>query len=87
MFWLIPSDRLSGRSAAAGVAAINGIGMIGSFVAPYAWGLLHDATGGYAAGLGVLPVLFFVAAGVVLWLRWSARREALSHPVAVTAEI
>ena len=87
VFWLIPSDRLAGRSAAAGVAAINGVGMIGSFAAPYAWGVLHDATGGYAAGLGVLPVLFFVAAGVVLWLRWAARREALPQPAAVAAEV
>jgi ACS family tartrate transporter-like MFS transporter len=75
VFWLIPSDRLAGRSAAAGVAAINGIGMIGSFLAPYGWGLLHDHTGGYAAGLRLLPVMFFLAAAIVLWLRYAARRE------------
>ncbi|HLZ84936.1 MAG TPA: MFS transporter [Caulobacteraceae bacterium] len=75
VFWLVPSDRLSGRSAAGGVAAINGIGMIGSFLAPYGWGLLHDHTGGYATGLRLLPVMFFTAAAIVLWLRFSARRE------------
>ena len=76
VFWLIPSDRLSGRSAAGGVAAINAIGMIGSFVAPYAWGLMKDRTGDYAAGLMALPVMFFLAAGIVLWLRSSAKRDA-----------
>ena len=79
VFWLAPSDRLSGRSAAGGVAAINGIGMIGSFLAPYGWGLLHDHTGGYAAGIKVLPLMFFLAAAIVLWLRSVARRESVRH--------
>jgi ACS family tartrate transporter-like MFS transporter len=85
VFWLVPSDRLSGRSAAAGVAAINGIGMIGSFLAPYGWGLLHDHTGGYATGIRFLPVMFFTAAAIVLWLRFAARREEshLLQPVPV----
>jgi ACS family tartrate transporter-like MFS transporter len=72
---LVPSDRLSGRSAAAGVAAINAIGMIGSFVAPTLWGLLRDQTGSYATGIRLLPVMFFAAAAIVLWLRSTARRE------------
>ena len=75
VIWLIPSDRLSGRSAAGGVAAIGTIGMIGSFLAPFGWGVLKDRTGGYEAGLMVLPALFFIAVGIVLWLRATARRE------------
>src|SRR5262249_30788070 len=46
-FWLIPSDVLQGRSAAVGVAAIGSIGMVGSFVGPYAWGFAKDFTGSY----------------------------------------
>jgi len=80
VFWLVPSDRLAGRSAAAGVAAINGIGMIGSFLAPYGWGLLRDATGGYAAGLRALPFAFLIAAAIVLWLRAGARARAQARP-------
>ena len=76
VFWLVPSDRLSGRSAAGGVAAINAIGMIGSFLAPYGWGVLKDQTGSYATGLALLPLMFFLAAGIVLCLRFAARREA-----------
>jgi ACS family tartrate transporter-like MFS transporter len=76
VFWLIPSDRLSGRSAAGGVAAINTIGMMGSFLAPFGWGVLKEHTGGYATGVMLLPMMFFIAAAIVLWLWSKARREA-----------
>jgi ACS family tartrate transporter-like MFS transporter len=74
VFWLIPSDALRNRSAAVGVAAINGIGMIGSFSAPFIWGVLKDRTGDFEAGLRCLPVLLLLAAGIVLMLRFSQRR-------------
>jgi ACS family tartrate transporter-like MFS transporter len=83
VFWLIPSDRLSGRSAAGGVAAINGIGMIGSFLSPFGWGVLRDHTGSYAAGLLVLPLMFLTAAAIVIWLRARASRP-VSSPALVT---
>jgi ACS family tartrate transporter-like MFS transporter len=72
-FWLIPSDLLHSRSAAIGVAAINTIGMVGSFIGPYAWGIARDVTGSYRAGLMWL-VIPYVAAGVlVLLVRQVAR--------------
>ncbi len=74
VFWLIPSDVLHGRSAAAGVAAIGSIGMIGSFVGPYAWGVAKDATGSFDLGLLTLSCAFFVAAAIILGLRWHSRR-------------
>jgi ACS family tartrate transporter-like MFS transporter len=69
VFWLIPTDLLRGRSAAVGVAAINAIGMIGSFLGPWAWGVARDATGGFQAGLASLPLVYLLAAGVILALR------------------
>jgi ACS family tartrate transporter-like MFS transporter len=69
VFWLIPSDALRGRPAAIGVAAINGIGMMGSFLAPLAWGMLKDSTGDFQTGLRCLPALLLVAAGIILALR------------------
>ena len=33
-FWALPTDFLSGRKAAAGIAAINSIGNLGGFVGP-----------------------------------------------------
>lgn len=69
VFWLAPSERLHPRSAAAGVAAINSIGMFGSFLAPFAWGLAKDRTGSFHLALSCLPVLALIGAAVVLSLR------------------
>lgn len=87
VIWLIPSDRLSGRSAAGGVAAIGSIGMLGSFLAPYGWGLLKDRTGDYAAGLAILPFLFFLGAAIVLWLRATALREERVAHLALPVDV
>ena len=76
VFWLIPGDALRDRSAAVGVAAINAIGMIGSFSAPFVWGVLKDRTGDFEAGLRCLPILLLLAVGIVLALRFSRRRAA-----------
>jgi ACS family tartrate transporter-like MFS transporter len=74
--WLIPSDVLRGRSAAAGVAAIGSIGMVGSFVGPWAWGVAKDAAGGFQLGLLSLIVPYLAAAGLVLVVRQMARARA-----------
>jgi ACS family tartrate transporter-like MFS transporter len=74
VFWLIPSDALRDRSAAVGIAVINAIGMIGSFSAPFVWGVLKDRTGDFEAGLRCLPILLLLAVGIVLTLQFSRRR-------------
>jgi len=85
-FWLIPSDVLHGRSAAVGVAAIGSIGMVGSFIGPYAWGIAKDFTGGYQAGLLWLVVSHLAAATIVLAVRHTERSiHAVKHAVATTA--
>jgi MFS transporter, ACS family, tartrate transporter len=72
-FWLIPSDVLHGRSAAVGVAAIGSIGMVGSFIGPYAWGIARDFTGSYHAGLLWLVAPNLAAAAIVLVARRTQR--------------
>jgi MFS family permease len=47
----IPASFLSGVHAAAGLAAINSVGMLGGFFGPYIMGLLRDATGNFRTGL------------------------------------
>lgn len=69
VFYLIPSDFLRGRSAAGGIAAIGSIGMVGSFVGPFAWGLAKDFTGSFQAGLLALTVPYLVAAMIIVVLR------------------
>ncbi len=74
-FWAIPGEFLTGTRAAAGVAAIGAIGMIGAFVGPWAWGVVQDATGGFTTGLYALTVPYLLAAGLILWVRRVSRRK------------
>ncbi len=57
--WSLPANFLKGRSAAAGIAAINMIGIIGGFLGPYFMGFAKDLTGDYQKGLRLmaLPML------------------------------
>ena len=84
-FWLIPSDVLHGRSAAVGVAAIGSIGMVGSFIGPYAWGVARDFTGSYQAGLLWLVLPHIAAATIVLFVRHIGRSARAVSPAVVTA--
>jgi len=73
VYFSIPSDVLRGRSAAAGIAAIGSIGMVGSFIGPYAWGLAKDFTGTYRAGLLTLAFAYLCAATIIVMLHRNAR--------------
>jgi ACS family tartrate transporter-like MFS transporter len=83
-FWLIPSDVFHGRFAAIGVAAIGSIGMMGSFIGPYVWGVARDSTGDYQAGLLSLTLTHLVAAMIVLGVRYAARSNRAGSPVLAT---
>jgi ACS family tartrate transporter-like MFS transporter len=83
-FWLIPSDVLHGRSAAVGVAAIGSIGMVGSFIGPYGWGVARDFTGSYQAGLLWLILPHLAAATIVLAVRHVAHSNRAGSPVLAT---
>jgi MFS transporter, ACS family, tartrate transporter len=60
------------------IAAINTIGMIGSFVAPILWGWAKDLSGSYDLGLRLLPVGFALAGLIVLLLRRAVRPRTSS---------
>jgi ACS family tartrate transporter-like MFS transporter len=76
LFFTTPGAIAHPRSAAVGVAAINSLGQLGSFVIPALWGVARDATGTYHAGLAVVSANFTVAAVIILILRARARRRA-----------
>lgn len=54
VFWSLPSSFLGQTAAAGGIALINSLANLAGFAGPYLMGWLKHATGGYAAGLGVL---------------------------------
>ena len=67
--WAIPAAFLSGRSAAAGIATINMIGILGGFVGSYWMGFARDLTGNYQLGLLTMTVPMLTAASIMLYLR------------------
>ena len=64
---------LHGKSAAAGIATMNTIGMLGGFIGPYCMGLVKDFTGSYQPGLLMLVLPCLVAAGTVIMMRSQAK--------------
>ena len=74
-FWTAPGEIIDPRSLAVAVAAINGVGQVGSFLMPFAWGIVRDATGDFHAGLTALIVPYVLGAVIVLVLRRGYLRE------------
>jgi ACS family tartrate transporter-like MFS transporter len=73
--WVIPSSFLTGKSAAAGIATVNMIAILGGFVGPYWMGLAKDWTGNYQSGLLTLAVPELIGAAIVLYMRRQAMRN------------
>lgn len=67
-FWSLPSEFLTGFSAAAGIGLINCIGNLGGFVGPYAIGAMSRKTGSFHGGLVFAAVSLFVSAMLLLAL-------------------
>jgi MFS transporter, ACS family, tartrate transporter len=74
--WVIPSSFLTGKSAAAGIATVNMIAILGGFVGPYWMGLAKDWTGNYQTGLLTLAAPELAGAAIVLYMRYQAMRSA-----------
>ena len=71
----VPTTFLTGRGAAAGLATINMIGILGGFFGPSGMGWARDLTGSYQSGLAVLSLTMLLSAAVVLTLRTMARKQ------------
>ncbi|ACA19850.1 major facilitator superfamily MFS_1 [Methylobacterium sp. 4-46] len=56
IFWSVAMKRLHGIQAAAGLAFINTIGLIGGFIGPYIFGLVEKETGRSASGFAVIAL-------------------------------
>ena len=78
----LPTTFLKGKGAAAGLATINMVGILGGVIYPPLMGWIRDRTGDYQSGLGVLSLTMLAASAVVFLLRSMARRkmqETLVH--------
>jgi MFS transporter, ACS family, tartrate transporter len=75
IFFAIPSSFLKNRPAAAGIAVITTIGIVGGFTGPYWMGLMKDLTGNYQRGLLTLTIPGLAAAAIMLSVRGTAQRR------------
>lgn len=75
MFWPMPATILSGAAAASGIAAINSLGNLSGFAAPFAMGYLKETTGDFRASLTLLAVCALLGAVVSLKLRIDSKAE------------
>jgi MFS transporter, ACS family, tartrate transporter len=78
--WAIATTLLSGKAAAASVGLINSFGNLGGFFGPYAVGWLSNGSssgpvGAFSAGLAYIAGAAVVAAALVLFAGWLARRS------------
>ena len=67
-FFTIPSEFLSGYSAASGIALINSVANIGAFVGPYAIGTITGKTRSLSGGMAFGGVSLLVSATLALLL-------------------
>src|SRR5262249_31303786 len=72
-FWTLPSEFLTGYSAAAGIALINSVGNLGGLAGPYLIGAIAMRTGNLYGGLALAGVFLFVSATLVLLLSRKVR--------------
>ncbi len=66
--WALPSEFLSGTSAASGIALITTMVNLGGFFGPYAFGFIRQKTGTLYGALAAAGIVFFVFATLVLLL-------------------
>ncbi|MDB6082284.1 MAG: major facilitator superfamily 1, partial [Gammaproteobacteria bacterium] len=84
--WSISTSFLKGRAAAAGIATMNMIGILGGFIGPYWMGIAKDLTGNDQRGLLTMAVPMLIAAAIMMYLRRRARQPSalIMVPVGVT---
>ncbi len=77
--WAMPTQFLTGASAATGIAAINSIGNLGGFAGPTLIGLIKESTGSFEGGLYAVAAMLVLSAVLVpLLARRNAKQTATS---------
>ena len=80
IFFSLPSEFLTGSSAAAGIALVTSVTNLGGFAGPFTVGLIRQRTGSFYPGLICAGIFFLVSASLafVLPKRLSAAGERLA---------
>jgi nitrate/nitrite transporter NarK len=84
-YWAVAMKRLHGIQAAAGLAFINTVGLLGGFVGPYLFGLAETATGRSDSGFTV--IMSASALGLFLVPLLAKAIRAAEQPIGNTPEI
>jgi MFS-type transporter involved in bile tolerance (Atg22 family) len=84
-YWSIAMKRLQGIQAAAGLAFINTLGLLGGFAGPYLFGLTETVSGRSDAGFMVILVASIAGLLLVPLLAMAIRRESGTPSIAVRA--
>ncbi len=69
VFWAVPSAMLTGPAAAAGLALINAVANVGSFIGPALVGWIKDQTGSFSLGIVVIGCGPLIASVIAARLR------------------
>lgn len=84
-YWAVAMKRLQGVQAAAGLAFINTVGLLGGFVGPYLFGLAETVTGRSDSGFTV--ILCASALGLFLVPLLAKAIRAADQPISNTREM
>ena len=76
IFWTVTSSVLGPTIAAVGLAVINSVGNLSGFAAPYAVGVIKDATGSFNGGLQLIAIYGFVVIAILSYILISYRPKA-----------
>jgi MFS family permease len=79
-FWAMPSEFLTGFSAASGIALINSAGNLGGFAGPFLVGFISQKTGSLYGGLAFAGMSMLVASTLALLLPKIATVPGLKGP-------
>ncbi|WP_437609895.1 MFS transporter [Erwinia sp. V71] len=78
-FWTLPTQFLSGASAAAAIALINTLGNVAGFSAGYLTGMLHDSTGSYTVPMMVVGGFMLLSSLLMVLLNVKRRGVEPTH--------
>jgi MFS transporter, ACS family, tartrate transporter len=80
-FWTATSGMLRGQSRATGLAFVNSVGQFGGLLAPYAVGLILQATGSYKLSLLGMAATSLLASAIIVLVPMSGVRPAYARAV------